>query len=310
MFNNIDMPVELLQETSTKENSTFRICQRFSEIFIAILEKKNYIVRIVPCKICVMILPEIILKNTYLVGFEPETSEDFCVIKSSIAFNERFESILPNNNLPSNDNIPMKYLDINNKQKIIDENDQTNERKIIAANIQNDQNIKQEIIDEKSIQNNWKTDQKTINKISYEKQDFIKDMTNIQNDQNEQEINTIRKNVQNYQNIEQEITDEQNIQNNWKTDNNAEIDTVEKESENNLIQALIKQINNRFDSDVDEIKNKTPEMFKDPIMTVYKCIICLEVYVDKEFYEKHRNFPLTSEDWKNIAYDFGREYEF
>ncbi|KAG5324069.1 MOS1T transposase, partial [Pseudoatta argentina] len=186
----------------------------------------------------------------------------------------------------------------NNKQKIIDENDQTNEKKIIAENIQNDQNIKQEIIDEKSIQNNWKTDQKTINKISYEKQNFIKDEQNIQNNwKTEQEtINKIS-----YE--KQDVSFIKDIETSINLAINAEIDTVEKESENNLIQALIKQINNRFDSDIyKKIQLKYMcnfstdlklthhlRIFKDPIMTVCKCIICPEVYVDKEFYEKHRN---------------------
>lgn len=90
---------------------------------------------------------------------------------------DQSNKLITHKTLRHNSNIAIcskHIIDQNNKQKIIDENDQTNERKIIAANIQNDQNIKQEIIDEKSIQNNWKTDQKTINKISYEKQDFIK----------------------------------------------------------------------------------------------------------------------------------------
>ncbi|XP_011861996.1 PREDICTED: zinc finger protein 624-like [Vollenhovia emeryi] len=31
------------------------------------------------------------------------------------------------------------------------------------------------------------------------------------------------------------------------------------------------------------------EMFSDPTVTVYKCVACPKIFVDKEFYEKHRN---------------------
>ncbi|KYQ46919.1 Zinc finger protein 3 [Trachymyrmex zeteki] len=258
-------------------------------------------------------------------------------------------------------------IDQNNKRKIINENDQTNERKIIIGkNIQNDQNIKQKIIDEKNIQSNRETDQKIIN--NYNKQDFTKDieiaasvnsaiieinsennlmqasikqidnrfdsdineiknckkfidMTNVQNDEqsNEQEF-TIGKNVQNYQNIEQEIIDEKNIQNNRETEQetinkisyekqditftkdietaasiklaiDTEIDITEKESENDLMQVSIKQIDNRFNSDMDETKNRKKfliqlETFKKPRELSF-CKICKIYFANERYFNIH-----------------------